>query len=245
MTDMASRDGFCPVARGVEVVGDRWSLLIVREMLRGVRHFNGLERSVPGISRSILAARLRHLEREGVIRRTRGPDGRPTGYRLTETGRDLGPVLDALNAWAVAWYVPAGRRIDVDPDGLMEWVWRHVMLDALPSERVVIGFELCGRERRYYWLVLEPDDVSLCPDNPGFPEQVQVKATTGALYELVIGRVSLARAIATGSVEVEAPPALLRALPRWFRLRPDDGPAVAGEFAPVARNREVDVPISP
>lgn len=241
---MASRDGFCPVARAVEVLGDRWSLLIVREMVRGVRRFNALERSVPGISRSILAARLRHLEREGVIRRTIGRNGRTTDYGLTDTGRDLGAVLDALNAWAVRWYVPPDRPIDVDPDGLMKWVWRHVMLDAVPAERVVIGFELLGRERRYFWLVLEPDDVSLCPDNPGFPEQIQIRATTRALYELFIGRVSLREAIANGSVEIDAPPALLRALPVWFRLRPDPGQAGARAFAPGAGNQEEGVAIS-
>ena len=87
---MKSSDDYCPVAKSVEVLGDRWCLLLVREMLRGVDHFNELERSVPGISRSILAQRLRHLEREGIVERRVGAGGRATGYQLTGAGVELG-----------------------------------------------------------------------------------------------------------------------------------------------------------
>jgi DNA-binding HxlR family transcriptional regulator len=76
---MRTSDDYCPVAKSVEVLGDRWCLPLVREMLRGVDRFNELERSVPGISRSILAQRLRHLEREGIIERGSGADGRASG----------------------------------------------------------------------------------------------------------------------------------------------------------------------
>jgi len=138
-------DDYCPVARSVEVLGDRWCLLLVREMLRGVDRFNELERSVPGISRSVLAQRLRHLEREGVVDRRVGADGRSTDYRLTDAGYELGAVVGALNDWGVRWRVPDGGPPDLEPDGLMLWVRRHVALDQLPARRVVIGFRLRAR----------------------------------------------------------------------------------------------------
>ena len=78
---MRTSDDYCPVARSVELLGDRWCLLLVREMLRGVDRFNELERSVPGISRSVLAQRLRHLEREGVVDRQVADDGPPSLVR--------------------------------------------------------------------------------------------------------------------------------------------------------------------
>jgi len=159
-------DDYCPVARSVEVLGDRWCLLLVREMLRGVDRFNELERSVPGISRSVLAQRLRHLEREGVVDRRVGADGRSTDYRLTDAGYELGAVVGALNDWGVRWRVPDGGPPDLEPDGLMLWVRRHVALDQLPARRVVIGFRLRARGRRSYWLVLQPGEVSLCPSTP-------------------------------------------------------------------------------
>ena len=130
---------YCPVAKSVEVLGDCWCLLLVREMLRGVDRFNELERSVPGISRSVLAQRLRHLEREGVVDRRVTGDGRTGSYRLTDAGYELGGVVAALNDWGVRWRVPDGGPSDIDPDGLMLWVRRHVVLDQLPARRVVDG----------------------------------------------------------------------------------------------------------
>ena len=126
------------MAKSVEVLGDRWCLLLVRELLRGVGRFNELERSVPGISRSVLAQRLRHLEREGVVDRRVGTDGRSIDYRLTDAGYELGAVVGALNDWGVRWRIPDGGPPDLDPDGLMLWVRRHVVLSLCPEHP---GFE--------------------------------------------------------------------------------------------------------
>jgi DNA-binding HxlR family transcriptional regulator len=217
---MRSTDDYCPVAKSVEVLGDRWCLLLVREMLRGVDRFNELERSVPGISRSILAQRLRHLEREGIVERRVGAGGRTTDYRLTDAGRELGSVVGALNAWGVRWRIPDGGPPDLDPDGLMLWVRRHVVLDQLPTRRVVIEFRLRGRDRRSYWLVLQPGEVSLCPEHPGFEEDLRVSTDPTTLYLLFLGRMGLSATIDDAKLAVDGPPSLARALPRWFLLFP-------------------------
>ena len=217
---MKTSDDYCPVAKSVEVLGDRWCLLLVREMLPGVDRCNEFERSVPGISRSILAQRLRHLEREGVVARRTGADGRATGYRLTDAGRELGAVVGALNEWGVRWRVPDGGPPELDPDGLMLWVRRHVVLDSLPPRRVVIGFQLRAGDRRTYWLVLQPGEVSLCPEHPGFDEHLWISTEAATLYLLFLGRISLSAAMDDSTVRVDGPPSLVRALPGWFRLRP-------------------------
>jgi DNA-binding HxlR family transcriptional regulator len=221
---MRSHDDYCPVAQSVEVLGDRWCLLLVREMLRGVDRFNELERSVPGISRSILAQRLRHLEREGIVDRRVGTDGRATDYRLTDAGLELGMVVGALNDWGVRWRIPDGGPPNLDPDGLMLWVRRHVALDQLPSRRVVVGFRLLAdaeaKGRRSYWLVLQPGEVSLCPEHPGFEENLWITAEPASLYLVFLGRTGLSAAIDDGRLRVDGPPRLVRALPGWFRLRP-------------------------
>jgi DNA-binding HxlR family transcriptional regulator len=217
---MRSSDDYCPVAKSVEVLGDRWCLLLVREMLRGVDRFNELERSVPGISRSVLAQRLRHLEREGIVDRRVGADGRMTDYRLTDAGRELGSVVGALNDWGVRWRIPDGGPPDLDPDGLMLWVRRHVVLDRLPPDRVVIGFRLLARGRRSYWLVLQPGEVSLCPEHPGFEENLWITAEATTLYLVFLGRISLSTAMDDEGLRVDGPPRLVRALPGWFRIRP-------------------------
>src|SRR4030095_13881330 len=100
---MRSYAQYCPVAKASEILGDRWTLLIVREMLGGASGFNQLQRGLPGISRSVLTDRMRALERAEVIERRTGPKGRTLEYRLTSAGRDLEPVVQAIGARAAVW----------------------------------------------------------------------------------------------------------------------------------------------
>lgn len=229
---MQTRDPYCPVYRSLDLFGDRWGLLVVREILRGVSRFNELQRSLPGISRSTLAQRLRHLEKGALIERRTGVDGRSTEYGPTDAGRDLVSVINAVGQWGLRWLVPDARPSAIDPDGLMLWISRHVLLHELPPRRVVIRFELRGRPRRYFWLLLRTGEASLCPEHPGFQEDVLVTASPPALYRLVVGQQSLEGATEEGTVRVEGPPSLIRSLPKWFLLRAS-GPAIpAGEAGP-------------
>ncbi len=222
---MPNRDEYCPLTRSLDLFGDRWGLLVVRELLRGVTRFNELERSLPGISRSTLAQRLRHFEREAIVER--GSNGNGVQYHLTDKGRDLGRVLEAMGVWGVRWLVPHARPSDIDPDGLMQWIRRHVVLRDLPADRVVIRFELRGRGRRFFWLILRTGEASLCPEHPGFDEDVFITARPMDLYRLVVGQHSLEDAMANGIVQVDGPPALVRSLPRWFLLRASGPPVTA------------------
>ena len=224
---MTNRDQYCPVTRSLDLFGDRWALLVVRELLRGVSRFNELERSLPGISRSTLAQRLRHLEREGIVDRRAMGDGQGVEYGLSDSGRDLLEVINSVGTWGVRWLVPKRRPSEIDPDGLMQWISRHVRLPELPARRVVIRFELRGRGRRFFWLLLRTGEASLCPEHPGFTEDVFVTARPQDLYRLVVGQRSLEQAMDEGSVRVEGPPSLVRSLPRWFLLRASGPPLVS------------------
>jgi len=233
-----TRDEFCPVTRSLDVFGDRWGLLVVRELMRGVTGFNELERSLPGISRSTLAQRLRLLEKEAIVDRHVGEDGRGVAYRLTAAGRDLVGVLDAVSGWGTRWLVPQSTPSEIEPDGLMRWIQRHVVLSELPSRRVVIRFDLRGKARRSFWLLLRPGEASLCPHHPGFEEDVVVSARPVDLYHLVSGRLSLEAARDEGRVRVEGPPALVRALPRWFLLRASGPVMVATRTVDARKDRQ-------
>lgn len=225
---MSPRDEYCPVYKSLDLFGDRWGLLVVREILRGVTRFNELERSLPGISRSTLAQRLKHLEKEAIVERRRTAGGRGTEYQPTEAGRELMNVIRAVGDWGLRWLVPEVQPSDADSDGVMLWISRHVMLRELPARRVVIRFHLRGRTPRYFWLVLRSGEASLCPEHPGFPEDMFITSTPAALYRLVVGQQSLEHAMAEGDVRVEGPPRLVRSLPRWFLLRASGPPAVPG-----------------
>ena len=238
------RDEYCPITRSLDLFGDRWGLLLVRELLRGVSRFNELERSLPGISRSTLAQRLRHLEREAIIERRVAGDGRGPEYQLTGSGRDLGGVLEAMGIWGVRWLVPHKRPSEIDPEGLMQWISRHVVLSELPSRRTVIRFELLGKSRRYFWLILRSGEASLCPKHPGFEEDLFVAAHPIDLYRLVTGQQSLVQAMDEGTVRVEGLPKLVRSMPRWFLLRAS-GPMIEAGSTSRSRPQRVSSGVSP
>jgi hypothetical protein len=143
-----------------------------------------------------------------------------TEYLLTDAGRDLGSVLGSMSGWAERWFIPKAEATEVDPDGLMQWIWRHIDLAALPTFRVVIAFSLLSTPPRRFWLVLKPGDVALCPDHPGFEEDLEVTAAPSALYAFILGRMSLGQAIADGSIRVDGPSRLVRSLPQWLWVRP-------------------------
>lgn len=196
---------YCPVAMAVEILGDRWTLLIVRDLLTGTRHFNDLERGLPGISRGLLAERLRRLERAGIVEKETGRDGRrTTAYHLTPAGQELEAVVGALLIWGVRWAFGEPRPEDLDPLLLLWWMRDRVYRERLPAERVVVQFDFTGAAQERYWLLLTRDDVSVCLTPPGFDVDVLVTADLATTFKVWLGRVPLGDAQREGSVRVEA-----------------------------------------
>ena len=206
---------YCPIAKASEVLGDRWTLLIVREMLGGARGFNELQRGLPGISRSVLSDRMRSLERAEIVERRTGPKGRTLEYRLTHAGRDLEPVVQALGEWGVTWSFTDPRPEELDPDLLIVWMARHVDRNQLPPDRTVVQFNFRDPARRY-WMVLEPSDVSVCLQHPGFDVDLEVIVDTATLYRVYLGRAELGDAMRARKLTVKGPQALQREFGRWF-----------------------------
>jgi DNA-binding HxlR family transcriptional regulator len=212
---MRSYAQYCPVAKASEVLGDRWTLLIVREMLGGVSGFNQLQRGLPGISRSVLSDRMRRLERAEVVERRTGPKGRTLDYRLTSAGRDLQPVVQAIGEWGATWSITEPGREELDPYLLIFWIVRHVDRRQLPPNRTVVRFDFRKPKQRY-WLVLEPSEVSVCLHHPGFDVDLEVDVDTGTLYRIYLGRADLGGAIRAGRLTLSGPRTLQRGFGHWF-----------------------------
>jgi len=211
---------YCPVAVGTELVADRWTMLIVRELMVGAHRFNDIERGLPGISRTLLVDRLRRLERAGILERRPPPGGRAAEYHLTEAGRDLERVVWSLGEWAVRWAFADPRGDQVD-GRLLLWRFRQgVRLDRVPTGRTVVRFRLTGEDPISAWLVITPDEASVCLRHPGFREDLVVIADNRELHRVWLGRTSIGRAMAAGLVRLEGPPPLVRAFPRWFAWSP-------------------------
>src|SRR5262245_16712207 len=219
---------YCPVAKATETLGDRWTLLIVREMLGGASGFNELQRGLPGISRSVLTDRMRSLERAGVVERRTGPKGRTLEYRLTSAGRDLEPVVQAIGEWGATWSITEPRAEELDSYLLTVWMARHVDRQQLPPGRTVIRFDFRGPKRRY-WMVLEPSEVSVCLQHPGFDVDLEVTVDTATLYRVYLGQAELSGAIRGGQLTMNGPRALQRGFRQWFTW---------SAFAPASRSAQ-------
>jgi DNA-binding HxlR family transcriptional regulator len=207
---------YCPVARAAEILADRWTLLIVRELLVDVRHFNELERGLPRVSRTLLAERLRRLEETGVLQRREAPRGKRTEYRLTPAGRELKGIIDAFCEWGARWAFGPPRPHELDPLVLLWWMRRRVCFDQLRRRRLVIQFDFRGGPQQRYWLLIEPTEASICLKHPGFDVDVIVTADISALYQVWLGRVLLEEAIRTHQVHLDGTPSDVHAFPRWF-----------------------------
>lgn len=210
---------YCPVARASEIVADRWTPLILRELLAGSHRFNELERGLPGISRSLLASRLRDLEDSGIVERLARTRSTP-GYHLTQAGREIKGVIEALGAWGARWAFgePSPEELDA---GLLIWkVHQRIARDLLPEGRTIIEFDFTGPRGRRVWLVLEPREVSVCVTPPGFDPDLVVQCELALFYRLWLGQVEYETALRCGALVVSGPPALARQLPRWLMWSP-------------------------
>lgn len=209
---------FCPVALGTEVLADRWTPLVVRELVLGNTRFNDIARGLPGISRSLLTQRLRHLERMGVLERW--PVGGGAEYRLTPAGKDLEQVVFALGRWAIEWRYDELHPEEVDPVTLTWWMHRRVDGPNLPPGRVVIEFRHTAPQQQVIWMVLDRGEASVCVQHPGFDSDLVVTTTTATLSHVFSGGSTWGAAVAAGDVSAEGSPSLVRAFPRWFLWSP-------------------------
>lgn len=227
---MKSYGQFCSVARALDLLGERWTLLIVRELLSGSRRFGDVRRGIPRISRTMLSARFRELLDAGVIERADAADGSP-GYRLTPAGRELAAVVRELGSWGQRWLPRELSAGELDADLLVWDIHRRVRRDALPEQPLVVRIELTdvrGPAGRHY-LLLRRSEVALCTANPGFPEELCLRADRRTLTGWWRGDLSLPQARAAGLV-VEGRREWVRAFPGWFERY------LFADVAPVGRS---------
>jgi DNA-binding HxlR family transcriptional regulator len=213
---MSSYGQFCPVALGAEIFAERWTPLILRELLMGGRRFSDIHRGVPRISRNLLTQRLQSLGRCGIIEQLPTENGRGHEYRLTTAGRELGAVIDALGTWGYRWASKDLTDEHLDPDFLMWVLRRMIRVDALPDERVVLLFRFRGYDDRMFWLVLQRPEVDLCLFDPGYEVNLEIEAEVEALARVCLGHAGLLEAMRAGRVEVHGAPRHRNALPSWL-----------------------------
>jgi DNA-binding HxlR family transcriptional regulator len=210
---------FCPVSRGAEIFAERWTPLILRELLNGSHRFGELRLGLPRISRNLLTQRLAALASAGVIERRRAVRGRGYTYHLTAAGQEMKPVVDALGAWGYRWGGADLPTNQLDPVLLMWFIRRRVHVEAFRRAQTVIRFDF-RRVRHSFWLRIEPPAVDLCFTDEGFDTELVIDADLAALTAVWLGRVGLTDAIAAGSIHLDGDEDAQRLLVRWFGLSP-------------------------
>ena len=216
---MGSYYQFCPVSKAMELLDQRWTLLVVRELVTGGERFNELRRGLPRMSPSLLSKRLSELVSAGIVERR--ADGAEVRYVLTPAGAELRPVVEALGAWGTRWIGALGDE-DLDPKLLLWDMHRNVDHSAVPAGRTVVRFFFpdLGRNLRNWWIVLTPEEADVCDADPGYDVGVTVTAGLRELVEVWRGDRAWSEALRSGALALEGPETLRRALPGWFTLSP-------------------------
>ena len=213
---------YCPIALGAEIFAERWTPIILRNLMVGSDRFGDLLAGAPGIPRSVLTRRLRTLEREGLVTRSGGR------YRLTTSGAELAQVCVALGIWGARWRETRPEHHD---PYLALWTLAHLIdRSELPQPRVVVRFDVTGgRGPHRYWLVVGPAEREVCAHDPGHGDDAVVTCDPAALIAWHCGRLALGTAMRAGTMTVTGPPWSVRTLAEWGRLSPfaDVAPARA------------------
>jgi DNA-binding HxlR family transcriptional regulator len=210
---------FCPIAKSAEIIGDPWSILIIRELLLGSSRFNVLQRGLPRISPTILSKRLKELEERRVIIRRRLKGYRGYAYHLTAAGRELSGVMEALAVWGMRWARDKMAPSDLDVSLLMFDVQRRIDRTALPEGETVLCFQFTDITNFcHWWLVCRDGEVDLCYEDPGKDVDCYVTGTSRDMIGIWMGDIPLAKALKAGSVQLTGARHLCRAFPKWFAL---------------------------
>ncbi|MBW3567901.1 MAG: helix-turn-helix transcriptional regulator [Proteobacteria bacterium] len=208
---------FCPQAKAAEVLCQRWTLLVVRELIAGSRRFNELQRGLPQISPTLLTARLRQLESIDVVERKR--EEGTSLYVLTKAGEELRGVIETMGVWGHRWVRSQLEKGDLDA-GLLMWDMRRSVEPChFTAVNVVVQFEFpdAGPGERYWWLVSNEHETDLCLEDPGHEVDLLVRAPLQVMTSVWICETTFSDAVRKGLIEVFGPARLREQLPHWLQ----------------------------
>jgi DNA-binding HxlR family transcriptional regulator len=223
MTD-GGYNQFCPVAMAAEILGSRWTLVLLRELLAGSTRFNELRRGVPRMSPALLSKRLKDLEAAGIVTRSQvasEPD--LLEYCLTDAGRDLKPVIESVGIWGQRWVDSEASLENLDPNLLMWDMRRNIDPNPMPHRRntIQVIFSDLKKAQRNWWLIVQPGQkVDLCSVDPGFDVDLYLSTDLRTMTEIWMGYTTIVRAKEQGRLNLTGNRKLEAAVGSWLALSP-------------------------
>lgn len=233
---MSTYGQFCPLVQATQLLCERWTLIVVRELIAGSTRFNEIKKGVPKMSPSLLSARLKQLIVAGVIKHG-GNKGNYT-YSLTPAGLELRPIVELFGAWGHRWVRSNLSKIDLDA-GLLMWDMRRTVDPAIfPSYRIVVQFEFPDAPigARVWWLVSENGEIDLCLDDPGYNIDVVIKCSLKTMTEVWTCQQGFKDAVKKGDIKVMGDSKLTRKLQDWLRSSPLSKLGSVGELPKLVWN---------
>jgi len=210
---------FCPVAKATELIGEKWTLLILRELLMGTTRFNDFQRGLSRMSPTLLVKRLRHLEESGIIIRKKLSGQRGYEYLLTAAGKELAPLVETLAVWGMRWARSQLTDDELDVEFLMRELQRRLKTQFLPDGQTVIciTFDELTLHRKW-WLLVQGADVDLCTEDPGKDVDLYLNSSVRTLVEVWEGDLEVSTALRNGSIKAHGMRHLVRTMPEWFGI---------------------------
>ena len=210
---------FCPVAKSAEILGNAWTLLIVRELLLGSSRFSQFEQGMPRISPTVLSKRMKELEEHGVVIKRPTSGKRGYEYFLTPAGKELAPVIESLGIWGMRWARDELRDDEMDIAFLMFDIERNIVADELPGGETVICFQFADlTEYKRWWIICDGDNRDLCYQDPGKDVTAYVTSTARDLVEVWMGDISVTQALNDDRVTLLGDTLVCRRFRKWFPL---------------------------
>ena len=220
----ASYQQFCPVAMAAKILCNRWTIVLLRELCAGSTRFNDLRRGVPRMSPALLSTRLKELESHGVLKRTL-VQKRPEifDYRLTKSGEELLPVVEAIGIWGHRWVESDPSLENLDPSLLMWDMRRNLNVEPLPSRRITIHiiYPELPQARQNWWLLIDPTHgVDLCSVDPGFDVDLFSRSDLRTMTAIWMGLDTVSKAISDDRLTLTGDREIAKDMQQWLGLSP-------------------------
>ena len=212
---------FCPVAKATEIIGEKWTVLILRELILGSTRYSELQRALSRISPTLLSRRLKMLEEKGLLVRKSLPGQRSAEYHLTACGRELQPLIEHLAVWGMRWARGQMSDSELDVEFLMWDLQRRLQTDKLPGGETVLCFSFDElKKHKTWWLLVNDGEVDLCTENPGREVDLYVNSGVRTLVEIWHGDLDLRLALREQRVRAHGNVHLVRTMPQWLGISP-------------------------
>jgi len=221
---MPSYGQYCPVARAAEILNERWTLLILRDLLSGARRFNEIRKGVPRMSPTLLSKRLKNLEDCGLIMRQSSSDNRAVEYVPTPAGLEVRPIVELYGAWGQRWVRNRLGDDELDVNLLMWYLRCGIDRQHFPPGRSVVHFEFTDRPRLSkgkwwtdkWWLIVTEDETDLCVQNPGLEVDLYVVTDLRTLTKVSMGDIPVRDALRSEAIELHGAQSLAKTFERWL-----------------------------